>query len=177
VGDRPVKGASVLVLALLAVLFVTGCPLEAPFPLGEPGSGSLDPALAGRWGWSEPKSGEEGEFEFTRFNAGEYVVLGREKGKDVTLLYRIFTTKVEAASYLNISELQPGPERSFLFARYSVKGDELSLRIVEEKEVPKVVQTDPTGLVKFLASRPDVPTPDGEPLVLRRLPKVLPKSR
>lgn len=171
------KGTSALALALLAILFVTGCPLEAPFPLGEPGPGSLDPALEGRWAWSEPKSREEGEFEFTRFNAAEYVVLGREKGKEVTLLYRVFTTKVGVTSYLNISDLQQGPERSFLFARYAVKGDELSLRIVDEKELPKEVQADPKELVKLLASRPDIPAPNGEPLLLRRLPKDSPKAR
>jgi hypothetical protein len=163
-----------LAVVLLAVP-LAGCPLDLPFPLGEPGPGSLDPALEGRWGWSESKNGEEGEFSFSRFNATEYVALGKEKGKDAVLLFRVFTTTVAGASFLNVCELKPGKEPSFLYARYTVKGDELSLRIVDEKEVPKEMQGDRKALTRFLAAHPEVPAADGEPMVLRRLPRAEPK--
>ena len=117
---------------MLLAIPIAGCPLDLPFPLGEPGTGSLDAALEGRWGWSDAKKGEEGDFTFSKFNASEYVVVGREKGKEPILLFRAFTTKVGAATYLNVCELKPGKEPSYLYARYTVKGDELSFRIVEE---------------------------------------------
>ena len=160
-------------VALLAVP-LAGCPLDLPLPLGEPGPGSLDPTLEGRWGWSDPKTKEEGEFTFSRFNANEYVAVGREKGKEPVLLFRVFTTRVGEGSFLNVCELKPGKEPTFLYARYTVKGDELSLRIVEETEVPKVLHGDPAALRKFLAAHPEVPAPAGELSVLRRLPKAPP---
>lgn len=161
---------------LLPLLFLSGCPLDLPFALGEPGPGSLDPALEGRWVWSEPKAKDEGEFEFTRFNGTEYLVLGREKGREAApLLFRVFTTKAGAVSYLNVCELKAGAEPSFLFVLYAVKGDELSLRIVDEGEVPKELQSDRKGLVRFLASRPEG-AGSGEPLVLKRPPKASPKA-
>ena len=163
-----------LAVVLLAVP-LTGCPLDLPFALGEPGPGSLDPALEGRWGWSDPKNGEEGEFSFSRFSATEYVALGKEKGKDALVLFRVFTTTVGGTSFLNVCELKPWQEPSFLYARYTVKGDELSLRIVDEKEVPKEMQGDPKALTRFLAGHPEVPAAAGEPMVLRRLPKAQPK--
>jgi hypothetical protein len=158
-------------VALLAIP-LAGCPLDLPLPLSEPGAGSLDPALDGRWGWSDPKKNEEGEFAFSRFNSSEYVAVGKEKGKEPIFLFRVFTTKAGEASFLNVCELKPGKEPSFIFARYTVKGDELALRLVEEKEVPKEIQGDPKALTRFLAAHPEVPDDDGSPLVLKRLAKV-----
>jgi hypothetical protein len=153
-----------------------GCPLDLPAPLGEPGPGSLDPALEGRWGWTDPKRNEEGEFSFSRFNATEYVAVGKEKGKEPLFVFRVFTTKAGSAAYLNVCELKPGKEPSFLFARYTVKGDELSMRLVDENEVPKEIQGDPKALARFLATHPEVPAASGDPMLLRRLPRVPPKA-
>ena len=159
------------VAAMLLAIPIAGCPLDLPFPLGEPGTGSLDAALEGRWGWSDAKKGEEGDFTFSKFNASEYVVVGREKGKEPILLFRAFTTKVGAATYLNVCELKPGKEPSYLYARSTVKGDELSFRIVEEKEVPKELHGDAKALTRYLAAHPEIPVDDGSPLVLKRQTK------
>lgn len=155
---------------ILLALPLAGCPLDLPFPLGEPGSGSLDPALEGRWGWADPKDGERGEFDFLPFNEAEYVVCGREKGTGTTLHFRVFTTRIGPAAFLNVCELKAEASPSFLFARYVVKGGELSLWIVDDKEVPAEAQGDPKALTRFLASHPEVPAADGQPLVLKRLP-------
>jgi hypothetical protein len=167
------KSSRLLAFAvILLALPLAGCPLDLPFPLGEPGPGSLDPALEGRWGWADPKDGENGEFDFIPFNESEYVVLGREKGKEAVGLLRVFTTRLGTAAFLNVCELKPGTKPSFLFARYSVTGDELSLRIVDEKEVPAEVQGDSKALTKFLVAHPEVPAVDSQPLVLKRLPNL-----
>lgn len=159
-------------VGILLALPLAGCPLDLPFPLGAPGPGSLDPALEGRWGWADPKDGEKGEFDFLPFDDAQYVVLGREKGTDTTLLFRVFTTRIGSAAFLNVCELKAGTRPSFLFARYVVKGDELSFRIVDEKEVPAEALGDAKALTKFLTAHPEVPAADDRPLVLKRLPPV-----
>ncbi len=169
----PASTKSSRLLALAVILLavpLAGCPLDLPFPLGEPGPGSLDPVLEGRWGWDAPKDGERGEFDFLPFNGAEYVVFGREKGTENTLLFRVFTTRLGTASFLNVCELKAGASPSFLFARYVVKGDELSLRIVDDKEVPAEAQGDAKALTKFLLAHPEVPSADDQPLVLKKLP-------
>lgn len=155
---------------ILLALPLAGCPLDLSFPLGAPGPGSLDPALEGRWGWADPKDGEKGEFDFLRFNEAEYVVCGREKGTEATLHFRAFTTRVGPAAFLNVCELKAGASPSFLFARYVVKGGELSLWIVDEKEVPAEAQGDAKALTKFLLAHPEVPAADAQRLVLKKVP-------
>jgi len=171
----PASTKSSRLLAWLVILLavpLAGCPLDLPFPLGEPGPASLDPVLEGRWSWSDPKSGEGGDFAFIPFNETEYVVLGQEKGKEAALLFRVFTTRAGTASFLNVCELKPGTKPSFLFSRYVVTGDELSLRLVDDKEVPTEFQGDPKALARFLVAHPEVPALDSQPLVLKRLPNV-----
>jgi hypothetical protein len=162
------KSSRLLAFAvILLALPLAGCPLDLPFPLGEPGPGSLDPALEGRWGWADSKDGEKGEFDFLSFNGAEYVVCGREKGTGPTLHFRVFTTRIGTAAFLNVCELKAGARPSFLFARYVVKGGELSLWIVDDKEVPAEAQGDAKALTKFLLAHPEVPAADSQPLVLK----------
>lgn len=166
----PLRSRGMAAAMILLVLPLAGCPLDLPFPLGEPGPGSLDPALEGRWSWSDAKKGEEGDFVFARFNANEYVVVGREKGKESLLLFRAFTTRVGASTFLNVAELKAGrPAPTFLLARYGVKDDKLSLDLVEESDVPKASQADPKALLAFLAAHPELPAPDPKPVVLERV--------
>ena len=165
------KRAGTLVLAVLGLVLTTGCPFESAVPLGNPGAGSLDPQLRGRWLWVIEKDLKVLEIEFLPFNKDEYYVEAREKDKKVER-YRAYTVRVGGEPFLNFVKISDDTAgHPFNFARYSVGRDGApTMRFVGEKAVSKGLGTDQKGLERFVAAHlEDASLYDSEaPSILRR---------
>jgi hypothetical protein len=139
--------------ALVLLTLMTGCPFESTVPLGDPGPGSLDARLAGRWVMTN-ESGEDASVVFYPFDEGAYYVQLDERGKpDSTERYRVYTVTIGGEKFLNINklgeEVEPG---AYFFARYDfTKEGALRLRFVGDEKIPKNLAGDRKALVKFVA--------------------------
>ncbi len=170
-------------LYVLSLLFLCGCPYESEFPLSTASEAKIDKKLVGEWKF-DPKS-EEGNpstIIFCPFNDNEFVVVGWEKKKDEDDigLMKAFVTTIGDAQFLNIMEIGPtskGRKDKWLFAKYSVLDDTLTVNAVEETLFKKSPSSS-NALNAFLKSNlknKDLYKEDEE-LVLKRVAKTGPNK-
>jgi hypothetical protein len=123
--------------ALFLILLFYGCPYESEFPLSDVSEAKIDNDLIGEW-----KDVPEGEekietpviFVFCPFNDHEFIVLSRKvkKAEDNISLGKAFVTTIGDEKFLNVQMIGEN-EKTWFFVRYTVSGDTLTLRIVEDK--------------------------------------------
>ncbi len=155
-------------VAFLAA-FVTGCPYEADTSLGEPKE-ALDTRLLGVWTTTDAESEESSQIRVERNGDSEYAIeIPDDEGE--TTKMRAFIVTVEGEPFLNISEVKSdGSKQPFVFGRYTISEDgELTLRLVDEKGVPKALKGDRPGLVNYLKEHLHDPALDDQDGPLRLL--------
>ena len=122
--------------------------------------------------WRDPKDPKATtEFLVVPFNDAECFVETRD-GDNEPERYRTYVVKVGGKAFLNINGIgQPGPAKSFSFARYDALPDRLTLRFVGDGIVPKQLATDADALREFLRSHlndPRLDDADGAFVLQRR---------
>ena len=147
------KGLIALLFCVLLLPLLCGCPYETEVPLSTPSRAKIDKELIGCWK-SEPMNEEEkpGIVVFCPFNDHEFIAVTREtkEEEDDIDLMKAFVTILDDTKFLNVQELDLEPEeKKWLLVEYSVSGDYLTLRVVDDKLFKQTFTTS-RALRKFL---------------------------
>ncbi|MDQ7786295.1 MAG: hypothetical protein RDU01_01685 [Thermodesulfovibrionales bacterium] len=118
---------------ILAIsIFLCGCPLESEFPLSIPETAQIDRELIGNWKFINPEKEEVATIAISPFNEHELILISLEVNKNISA-YRAFVTCLNGEKFLNVKEIdQSEDERHWLFLNYSIRGNRLTLRILED---------------------------------------------
>jgi hypothetical protein len=119
---------------LAMALLVYGCPNHSINPLSSVESARIDDSLLGTWEFRE-NDNVLGTMQILKFNEHEVVILANEQGKGVSDVFRAFTTEIEGERFINLQRLGGKEEenRKWLFANYSIVGDEMKYKLVSDK--------------------------------------------
>ncbi len=109
-----------------------GCPYESEFPLTPPSQAVIDSALVGQWEPAEEQGEPPGIMSILPFNDRELVIVGVERGKGDVGLLRAISSAVDGQMFLSVQELSPKGGEGWALVNYTVLGDSLFLRIVDE---------------------------------------------
>jgi hypothetical protein len=160
------------VLAILLILpFLWGCPYESKVPLGKSCKAEIDAALLGEWRSTE--KGESFTMIFQQFNDHELLILGIEDGKTQREVIRAFVTTIKDERFLNVQEIkEPFDKRGWWLVKYTISGDTLTARTVEDKLFIKPV-TSSRALYRFVKKNLHNKElyGDASPTVLQRIKK------
>jgi len=133
---------------MLSSLVLVGCPYDSPTPLGPASEGRIDPLLLGTWRCTGGEGGEPSLVSFRQFDETQYyVVVGSDIEGDESATFRVYSSLVRDASFLNVQELKDDTshsERRFVFLSYSFPdADALA---VEELDLDRVQAAQDSGL-------------------------------
>jgi len=134
--EIPMKKISAVLLLVLAIPLIAGCPYVSRYPLSDPAGAKIDPVLPGEWLADKPEDSDaEGELRIVPFNRKEFYIELRtsEKGKEQIERYRGFVSAVNRRKLLNIQNLGQGGDYSFY--KYSVEGGVLRVAYVSDEYV------------------------------------------
>ena len=121
-----------IVFFLLILPLLWGCPYESDVPLSKSSKAEIDQALLGAW----KNTTEEEPFTMIveQFNEHEFLLLGMKDGKIEREVMRAFVTVIKDERFLNVQEIEDTPdERGWFFVHYTLSGDTLTMRIVDDK--------------------------------------------
>jgi len=167
---KGIRSLGVLVI-LLILPFLWGCPYESKVPLDRSCKAEIDPALLGVW-----KSTEKGEsFQITiqLFNDHELLILGTEKGKTQPDAIRAFVTIIKDERFLNVQEIKDQPDkRGWWLVKYTISGETLTAWTVDDKLFTKPI-TSSRALYRFVKKNLGNKElyGDAKPTVLQRVKK------
>jgi len=136
---------------ILAVsIFLYGCPLESEFPLSIPETAQLDRDLIGNWKFINPEKEEVATIAIYPFNEHELIIISREENKNI-FAYRAFVTCLNGEKFLNVQEIdQTEDKRQWMFVNYSIRGNRLTLRILEDTLMKNRKIDTPQALSGFI---------------------------
>ena len=120
-----------ILLFLLILPFLWGCPYESTVPLGKSSKAEIDQALLGAW--KNTTEGEQFTMIIEQFNDHELLIMGIEDGKVQQEAMRAFVTVIKDEQFLNIQEIDESyDERGWSFIKYTISGDTLMAWIVDD---------------------------------------------
>jgi hypothetical protein len=115
------KNPLILIIGMIMIIAITGCPYESPVPLSNSCNSSVDPDLIGTWVYPS-MAGNKDTVEIMKFNEHEYYIEIHEKGQNginITSGVRGFVTIIKNQKIINYCELKnPG---KFYFFKYEIK--------------------------------------------------------
>ncbi len=120
---------------IFLALFLTACPYESEVPLENPLKAKIDVLLLGQWGPAEKKDRESGVITIYAYNNhGHVLVVEDPGGKNLTVM-RAISTRIGKEKFLSVQELNTTAplDRKWIFAKYTISGDKLKYRVVDEK--------------------------------------------
>lgn len=120
-----------VLLALIVVATLCGCPFSSDKPLSDPAAAIPDSRLVGTWKAQDPETGETSSLTILVFNAHEMVGFTHEKDPDKVDTFRLFPTSIGTERFLNIQELG-GKDEGWYYARYEISQESLRLKIVDD---------------------------------------------
>ncbi len=120
-----------LAALITATLLLAGCPLVSDLPLSDPATARIDEALVGMWKAQDPDSGEWRRLTFLPFDEHELVGIAPADKADEVDAFRVFTTRIDGESFLNIRELGTGSSGWYLL-RYVMDGKRLVMTLVDD---------------------------------------------
>ena len=132
------KAFATALLALSALL--AGCP-ESVHPLSDPASAAPDPAVFGVW--RSVGSGEETWLHIAPAARGmtSVVMITHGRGGLEMHLYTVFPTRLGKLAMANLDSTDRSDgQHSYLFARYEVKGEKLTVRLLSVDAVNDAVK-------------------------------------
>jgi hypothetical protein len=121
-----------VLLFLLILPLLWGCPYESDVPLSKSSKAEIDQALLGAW--KNTAEGEPFTMIIEQFNEHELLLLGMEDGKIERDVMRAFVTVIEDERFLNVQEIKETYDtRGWYLVHYALAGDTLTMRIVDDK--------------------------------------------
>lgn len=150
--------ASVLIVAALATVF-GGCNYEAPLVECR-ASTPVDDALLGLWHAVPAEGGEQAAPQVAlvqKFTDKAYLIQYPVQTKD-SLYFRGYCVEIAGKPYLQIQLIgtEKGPvkeaDRKYDLVRYAIAGDEMEMRLLNTKVVPKTGGAD-TMMKAFLKNK------------------------
>jgi hypothetical protein len=137
-----------IIVILLILPFLWGCPYESMVPLGKSWKAEINPALLGAW--KSTGKGESFTMTIQPFNEHELLILGTEKGKIQPDAMRAFVTTIKDERFLNVQEIKDQPDkRGWWLVKYNISGDTLTAWTVDDKLFPKPI-TSSRALYRFI---------------------------
>jgi len=164
------KGRTVGILFFLLILpLLWGCPYESDVPLSKSSKALIDQALLGAW----KNTAEEDPFTMIieQFNEHELLLLGMVDDKINREVMRAFITVIKNERFLNVQEIKDSPdERGWNLIHYTLSGDTLTIRIVDDKLFTKPF-TSSRALSSFVKKNLDNKDlyGDATPMILKRV--------
>jgi hypothetical protein len=115
------KNPLILIIGMIMIIGMIGCPYESKVPLSNSCNSTLDPGLIGTWIYPSG-SGNKDTVVIMKFNEHEYYLEFHEKGQNginITSRGRGFVTLIKNQKILNYCEL--GQPDKFVFFRYEIR--------------------------------------------------------
>ena len=131
---RSRKFLAVTFLCISISFLFYGCPYDSPFPLSPAAEAKLDERLIGAWQIAPEKDRSGGTVFIYPFNETEYIIVLREaKSEGDIFMLKAFVTAVGDAKFLNAAEIGPVPPKKWYLVNYSLSGDTLITKTVQDK--------------------------------------------
>jgi hypothetical protein len=136
-------------------LLLCGCPYESEFPLrADDDDVETDEELVGVWKCQHPEEGASWTVTIYAFNEREYLIVSQERENQFDLL-RASATHIEGQKFLSIRDItRPDDPEPWLIVNYTISGEELLVRMVDEKLFEKRMDS-PANLRKFIGENLD----------------------
>jgi hypothetical protein len=115
------KNLLILIIGMIMIIAMTGCPYESSIPLSNSCNSTFDPALIGTW-VSPSTNGSKDTIVIMKFNEHEYYIEIHEKdqtGVKITSRGRGFVTSIKNQKIINFCEL--GKPDKFIFFKYEIR--------------------------------------------------------
>ena len=158
-----------ILIFLLILPLLWGCPYESEVPLGKSSAAKIDQGLIGKW--KNTAAGEPFTMIIQQFNEHELLLLGMEDGKIHREVMRAFVTVIKDEQFLNVQEIEESyDERGWYLVKYTISGDTLTMRIVDDKLFTKPFTSSRAlySFVKKSLNNKDL-YGDATPMILQRV--------
>jgi hypothetical protein len=142
-----------LLLAIVAMFSLSGCPLVSEYPLSDPRAARVDDALIGSWRTRDLDEGEWKWLSFLPFDERELVGFATGDEEDTVDSIRAFTTTIDGIRFLNVRELGVHAGSSgWYILRYAIEGDVLAMTILDDALFEGASFAGPAELYEFVRS-------------------------
>ena len=131
------KNLSLLIIGMIMIFAMTGCPYESSVPLGNSCNSIVDPALIGTW-VNPSTNGSKDTIKIMKFNEHEYYVEIHSKGLNgISTISRGrgFVTLVKNQKIINYGEL--GQPDKFVFLKYEIRDKLMKTFSASDKFIKK----------------------------------------
>jgi hypothetical protein len=131
------KNPLILIIGMIMIIAITGCPYESPVPLSNSCNSSVDPDLIGTWVYPSMNDNKD-TVVIMKFNEHEYYVEIHSKGLNginTISRGRGFVTLVKNQKIINYSEL--GQPDKFVFLRYEIRNKLMKTFSASDKVINK----------------------------------------
>ena len=129
------KYLAITFVCISLALLSYGCPYDSQFPLGPASESKIDERLIGAWQIAPGKGSSGGAVIIYPFNETEFIIVLQEAKKnegDIFLL-KAFVTTIGDAKFLNVEEIGPVLQKKWYLVNYSLSGDTLITRTVQDR--------------------------------------------
>jgi len=131
------KNLLLLIIGMIMIFAITGCPYESPVPLSNSCNSIVDPALIGTW-VNPSTNGSKDTIKIMKFNEHEYYIEIHEKGQTgvkTTSRGRGFVTSIKNQKIINYGEL--GQPDKFVFLKYEIRDKLMKTFSASDKFIKK----------------------------------------
>lgn len=128
------------VVVLMAILALGGCVIKSKEPLTQIGSEKLDRSVIGTWYWNDPN--ETGYVHIGLDSEKRYKVVMIEindSGDIKTREFLAHSSALKTGKYLNVVSLEKNSSSAYLFIKYEVTEEGLSLSLPDSSVFEEAV--------------------------------------
>lgn len=129
---------------------MTGCPFQSDYPLGKIGDSNVDLRLLGDWEYVD-QTGDKGVLSVYSFSNHQYLILIQDDPDSHRSIYSAYPTEFENQIFLNYQDITDSLlNRKYGLASYVIQNDELIIKLVDDKTIPKTSVNSSEDLKEFL---------------------------
>ena len=131
--------SQIIIIGIILIAGLTGCPYESPVSLGDSCNSTIDPTLAGTWVYRSGKNPKD-TIVFLKFNDHEYYIEFHGEGKsaiNIASRGRGFITKIRKQPIINFCEIDH-PEKVY-FSRYEMHENMMILHTASDNFIKQTI--------------------------------------